>query len=50
MVEDNEEEVDDDSYPGHGFPEYDGTTMREEVEPECGKKLKKRHQMSPLMI
>ena len=23
---------DDDSYPGHGFPEYDGTTMGEEGE------------------
>ena len=29
MIEDNEEEEDDDSYPGHGFPEYDGTTMAE---------------------
>ena len=29
MMEDNEEEEDDNSYPGHGFPEYDDTTMRE---------------------
>src|SRR3989337_2826605 len=33
MMEDNEEEEDDDSYPGHGFPEYDDTTMGEEAEP-----------------
>ena len=33
MIEDNEEEEDDDSYPGHGFPEYDDTTMGEEAEP-----------------
>ena len=33
MMEDNEEEEDDDSYPCHGFPEYDDTTMREESEP-----------------
>ena len=33
MMEDNEEDEDDDSYPGHGFPEYDDTTMREEAEP-----------------
>ncbi|XP_044385427.1 uncharacterized protein, partial [Triticum aestivum] len=33
MMEDNEEEKDDDSYPGHGFPEYDDTTMGEEAEP-----------------
>ena len=32
-MEDNEEEEDDDSYPGHGFPEYDDTTMGEEAEP-----------------
>ena len=32
-MEGNEEEDDDDSYPGHGFPEYDGTTMGEEAEP-----------------
>ena len=32
-MKDNEEEEDDDSYPGHGFPEYDGTTMEEEAEP-----------------
>ncbi|XP_073354674.1 uncharacterized protein [Aegilops tauschii subsp. strangulata] len=32
-MEENEEEEDDDSYPGHGFPEYDGTTMGEEAEP-----------------
>mgnify|MGYP005828908063 CR=1 FL=1 len=58
MMEDNEEEEDNDSYPGHGFPEYDDTTMREEAEPvmreeaerQCGKKLKKRRQMSPLLI
>ena len=51
MMEDNEEEEDDDSYPGHGFPEYDDTTMGEEkLSRQCGKKLKKRHQMSPLMI
>ena len=31
MIE-NEEEEDDDSYPGHGFHEYDGTTMGEEAE------------------
>jgi hypothetical protein len=30
-MEENEEEEDDDSYPGHGFPEYDGTTMGEEA-------------------
>ena len=33
MMEDNEEEEDYDSYPGHGFPEYDNTTMGEEAEP-----------------
>ena len=33
MTEDNEEEEDDDSYPGHGFPEYGDTTMGEEAEP-----------------
>ena len=27
LMEENEEEEDDDSYPAHGFPEYDGTTM-----------------------
>ena len=32
-MEDNEEEEDDDSYPG--FPEYDGTTMGEEAEEEA---------------
>ena len=32
-MEDNEEEEDDDIYPGHGFPEYDDTTMKEEAEP-----------------
>ena len=32
-MDENEEEEDDDSYHGHGFPEYDGTTMGEEVEP-----------------
>ena len=32
-MEENEEEEDDDSYLGHGFPEYDDTTMREEAEP-----------------
>ena len=32
-MEENEEEEDDDSYPGHGFHEYDGTTMGEEAEP-----------------
>lgn len=31
MVEDNEEE-DNNSYPGHGFPEYDETIMGEEAE------------------
>ena len=39
MMEDNKEEEDDDNYPR--LPEYNGTTMGE---------LKKRHQMSPLMI
>ena len=34
MMEDNEEE-DDDIYPGHGFPEYDDTTMGEEAEEEA---------------
>ena len=33
MMEDNEEEEDNNSYPGHGFPEYDGTKMGEEAEP-----------------
>ena len=32
-MEENEEEEDDDSYPGYRFPEYDGTTMGEEAEP-----------------
>ena len=32
-MEDNEEEEDDNIYPGHGFPEYDDTTMGEEAEP-----------------
>ena len=32
-MEDNEEEENDDSYHGHGFPGYDGTTMGEEAEP-----------------
>ena len=32
-MEDNEEEEDDDNYPGHGFPEYDDTTMGDEAEP-----------------
>ena len=57
-MEDNEEEEDDDSYPGHGFPEYDGTTMGKKMSRQwgkklsrqCGTKLKKRHQLSPLMI
>ena len=31
-MEENKEEEDDDSYPGHGFPKYDGTTMGEEAE------------------
>ena len=31
MMEYNEEEEDDDSYPGHGFPEYDDTAMGEEA-------------------
>ena len=31
-MEDNEEEEDDGNYPGHGFPEYDDTTMGEEAE------------------
>ena len=44
-MEENEEEEDDDNYPG--FPEYDGTTMGKRMKK---KKLKKRHQMSPLMI
>ena len=35
MMEGIEEEEDDDNYPGHGFPEYDGTTMGEEVEEEA---------------
>src|SRR3990172_4865521 len=34
LMEENEEEEDDGIYPGHGFPEYDGTTtMREEAKP-----------------
>jgi hypothetical protein len=33
MMEDDEEEEDADSYPGHGFYENDGTTMGEEAEP-----------------
>ena len=33
LMEENEEEGDDDSNPGHGFPEYHGTTMGEEAEP-----------------
>ena len=49
MMEDNEE-GDDDSYPGLGFPEYDGTTMGKKLSRQCGKKLKKRHEMSLLMI
>jgi hypothetical protein len=32
-MEENEEEEDDDNYPGHGFPKYDGTIMGEEAEP-----------------
>ena len=32
-MEDDEEEEYDDIYPGHGFPEYDDTTMGEEAEP-----------------
>jgi len=32
-MEDNEEEEDDDNYPG--FPEYDGTTMEEEAKEEA---------------
>ena len=32
-MEDNEEEEDDNIYHGHGFPEYDDTTMEEEAEP-----------------
>ena len=34
-MEENEEEEDDHNYPGHGFPEYDGTTMGEEAEEEA---------------
>ena len=49
-MEDNEEEENDDSYPGHGFPEYDDTTMGEEAEPAMREEAEKRHQMSPLMI
>ena len=50
MMEDNEEEEDDNGYPGHGFPEYDDTTMGDKLSRQCGKKLKKRNQMSQLMI
>ena len=34
-MEENEEEEDADSYPGHGLPEYNGTTMGEEAEEEA---------------
>ena len=40
MMEDNEEEEDDDSYPGHGFPEYDDTKIGEEAEPAMRKEAK----------
>ena len=50
MMEDNEDEEDDDGYPGHGFPEYDIQQWGKKLSRQCGKKLKKRHQMSPLMI
>jgi hypothetical protein len=42
IMEDNEEEGDDDNYPG--FPEYGDAFMG-----EAKGKLKKRHMMSPLM-
>ena len=50
-MEDNEEEEDDDSYPGHGFPEYDDTTMREEAEPVMREEAGCRHVpcMTPLL-
>ena len=36
LMEENEEEEDDDSYPVHGFPECNGTTMGEEAESAMG--------------
>src|SRR3989337_513655 len=47
MMEDNEEEEDDESYPGHGFPEYDGTTMGEEAEPAMREEAKEEASDEP---
>ena len=46
-MEDNEEEEDDDSYPGHGFPEYDDTTMGEEAEPAMREEAKEEASNEP---
>ena len=48
-MEENEEEENEDSYHGHVFPEYDGTTMGEEAEPAMREK-EEEASMSPLMI
>ena len=50
MMEDNGEEEDDDSYPGHGFAEYDGTTMGEEAEPAMREEAEEEATDDPLMI
>ena len=47
-MEDNEEEEENDSYPGHGFPEYDDTTMEEEAEPAMGEEAKEEASDEPL--
>ena len=46
-MEDNEEEEDDDSYPSHGFPEYDDTTMGEEAEPAMREEAKEEASDEP---
>ena len=50
MLEDNEEEEDDESYPGMGSLNTMIQQWGKKLSRQCGKKLKKRHQMSRLMI